>query len=322
MDQIESISLLKETFEFVSEEKYLKMFKYSKEFQKKLNLTKEDYDGYAPIVLEIIPVEDINEKEGITKFINQFIDKSLCYIYFNDSKEKIDRNFLKTGEKISKIIVRIKRKVKSLKDLFFNCKAIKEIKFTKFITNNISDMSGMFSWCNNLIKLDISKIKTDNVVDMNNMFRNCLQLKEIDLTNFKTDKVKNMDCMFYLCDSLETLNFKNFNTNNVESMNNMFYYCGKLKELNLSSFQTDKVTSMNSMFYGCESLEDLNISSFRVNQSCSMKDMFRKCISLTYLDLSQFNIPQDNKLISGIFKNCSNELKNNIRNQKPYLDFS
>ena len=105
-------------------------------------------------------------------------------------------------------------------------------------------------------------------------------------------------------------------------MNNIFYYCGKLKELNLSSFQTDKVTSMNSMFYGCEFLEDLNISSFRVNQSCSMKDMFRKCKSLIYLDLSQFIIPHDNKIVSGIFNECSEELKNKMRTQKPYLGFS
>ena len=32
MEQIDSISLLKETFEFVSERKYLNMFKYNKEF--------------------------------------------------------------------------------------------------------------------------------------------------------------------------------------------------------------------------------------------------------------------------------------------------
>ena len=168
MNEIESLSLLKETFEFISERKYFNMLKYSKDFQNRLNLTKEDYKRYYYMIkIEIIPIENINEKKGIAKFINQSYDKSLYHIYFDDLKDEIDRNCIKTGEKISKIKLKIDMEVNSLKDLFFNCKAIKEIKFTKFDRNDISDMSGMFSWCNNLNKLDISKVKSDNVEDMN-----------------------------------------------------------------------------------------------------------------------------------------------------------
>ena len=155
MDQIDSSSLLKESFQYVSEGKYLNMVKYNKEFQKRLNLTKDDYENYFLLEIEIIPIENIDEKEGNNKFINQSIDKSLCHIYFNDEKEEIERNFLKTGEKVSKILIRIHKDVNSLKDLFFNCKAIKELKIINFLKNPVLDMSGMFCWCSNLIKIFI-----------------------------------------------------------------------------------------------------------------------------------------------------------------------
>ena len=254
MDKIDSSSLLKESFQYVSEAKYLNMVKYSKEFQKKLNLTKGDYDDFFQIEIEIIPIDNIDEKDGNQKFINLSMDKSLYHIYFNDSDEEINRNFIKTGEKITKIRAKIFKEANSLKDLFFNCKAIKELKIIKFFGKNIFDMSGMFSFCSNLIKLDISKIKTDNVTDMNNMFRACTKLPNLELTNFKTDKVKNMSSMFYLCDSLTSLDLSSFNTSNVEYMNNMFYYCSHLKEIKITNFKIDKVTNMKSMFLGCDSL--------------------------------------------------------------------
>ena len=149
MDKIDSSSLLKESFQYVSEAKYLNMVKYSKEFQKKLNLTKGDYDEFFQIEIEIIPIDNIDEKDGNQKFINLSMDKSLYHIYFNDSDEEINRNFIKTGEKITKIRVKIFKEANSLKDLFFNCKAIKELKIIKFFGKNIFDMSGMFSFCSN-----------------------------------------------------------------------------------------------------------------------------------------------------------------------------
>ena len=42
--------------------------------------------------------------------------------------------------------------------MFFNCKYIKDIKFIKLNTNNVTDMSGMFYKCSKLSELNLSSL--------------------------------------------------------------------------------------------------------------------------------------------------------------------
>ena len=99
MDKIDSSSLLKESFQYVSEAKYLNMVKYSKEFQKKLNLTKGDYDDFFQIEIEIIPIDNIDEKDGNQKFINLSMDKSLYQYISTIQMKKLTEILLKLVKK-------------------------------------------------------------------------------------------------------------------------------------------------------------------------------------------------------------------------------
>ena len=108
------------------------------------------------------------------KFINiSDEEKEYYHIYFDNSIEEIKRNFLKDNEKFKVIRIIINYQVKSLKELFNDCKCINSIFFKKFYRNNIIDMCGMFSECSLLKELNISNFNTNNVTDMQYMFSGC-----------------------------------------------------------------------------------------------------------------------------------------------------
>ena len=293
-------------FKLVIEAKYLNILKYNKGLQTKLNLSLENYKKYNQIKIEVIPIENLKEKDEENIFINTVENESLYHIYFNESNEEIERKYIKNNEKISKIIILIDIEVESLRDLFYGCESIKEIKFISFNRKNIIDMGYMFAKCSNLINLDISKIKTDNVTHMEYMFNECSKLENLNLSNFKTDKVEYMNDMFSFCTNLSELNLSNFKIDCVKNMNSMFSACYNLKELNISSFKTEQVEDMSQMFYECHSLQDLDISNLNINEYVNVK---------IKSDKSPLLISQKN--INAIFYGCSEDLELKIRKQKP-----
>ena len=107
------------------------------------------------------------------------------------------------------------------------------------------------------------------------------------------EKIKSLFELFKRCDCIEKINFIRFNRNNIKNMNYMFYECTSLKELNMKNFNTDNVINMNYMFYKCTSLKELNINRFNFDNVIYMKSMFT---------------------------GCSEEIKNKLRNQFPYLE--
>ena len=76
----------------------------------------------------------------------------------------------KKGEKIKIIKIIIDYQVKSLENLFNDCKCIESINFKKFYRNNITDMSSMFYKCSSLKELILNNFNTNNVIDMSWMF--------------------------------------------------------------------------------------------------------------------------------------------------------
>ena len=118
--------------------------KYNKELQKRLNLNINDYKKYAELYSSIeIELKLVDDKYG--KFINiPNEEKEYYHIYFDNSNEEIKRNYLKDNEKVKMIKIIINYQVKSLENLFYNCKCINSIFFKKFYRNNIIDMEDMF----------------------------------------------------------------------------------------------------------------------------------------------------------------------------------
>ena len=293
LGDIKADFFLLKLFDALPKVKCLKLIKYNKSMQNRLNKGIKDFkeytEIYSPIEIEIIPAKN---KYG--KFINIPYPekKSNFHIFFDNNKNEIQRNYLEENESIDKIKIIIDYQVKSLKGLFSNCTCIDSIKFKKFYRTNINNMENIFSYCSSLKELDLSKFRTDNITNMNGMFEECSSLKELDLCNFNTDKVTKMKCIFKKCSSLIKLDLNNFNTNKVKDMSGMFDECSSLEELNLTNFNTRNVTNMSYMFFKCSSLKELDISKFDITNVDDMEGMFWK---------------------------CSEELKNKIKGQKEDL---
>ena len=252
LGDIKADFFLQKLFDALPKLKCLKLIKYNKSIQNRLNKGIKDFQEYtelySPIEIEIIPA-----KKKYGEFINIPYPekKSNFHIFFDNNKNEIQRNYLEENESIDKIKIIIDYQVKSLERLFSSCTCIDSIKFIKFYRTNIVHMNNIFSYCSSLKELDLSKFRTDNITNMSEMFKKCTSLKELDLCNFNTDKVTQMRCMFDECSSLIKLNITNFNTRNVTNMSYMFFKCSSLKELDISKFDITNVDDMEGMFWKC-----------------------------------------------------------------------
>ena len=204
---------------FIENIRYMKLFKYSKNHQKKFDLSLTDYINYNPIIIELIPLNPEKLKRSKNYFINFKKQKKDFTIYFNDNKEKIDKNYFTPEDKVNKIKVKLNHHVKNLSEIFYitnygnfnGCDFIKEINFLRYYKKNIEDMSFMFYGCSALVNINLSKIETSKVKNMSYMFYGCSSLTNLDLANFNTENVTNMSCMFSKCSSLTELDFSKFN---------------------------------------------------------------------------------------------------------------
>ena len=103
LDNLKSDYFLIKMFDLIKQNKALKIIKYNKKIQKRLNINIKNYKEcsqlYSPIELEL-KLED-NE---YGKFINiPDEEKEFFHIYFNNSKKEIKRNYLKEKEKVKRI---------------------------------------------------------------------------------------------------------------------------------------------------------------------------------------------------------------------------
>ena len=340
LDGIRSKFILNKVIKYLSREKLLKLIKYNKQIQKKLNIDLEDYKSFNQTEIELKFDQNISyySKIGI-RFVNYTGNKSNYHIYFNDNKEEAKSNYMEEYENISKVRIVIDRYIKSFKKLFYSSLA-REINFIKFSRKDIIKMNSMFKKCHNLTKINISKLNTENVTDMGNMFSECSKLGELDVSNFNTSNVKNMNKMFEKCEllkqldlgnfdtskvndmsfmfenciSLEKIKLENFNTSNVENMHKMFEKCESLKQLDLGNFDTSEVKDMSSMFEHCISLEKIKLENFNTVKLENMSKMFKSCLILIDLDISKFKLKRL-FLADFVFSQCSKRLKKKIRNQ-------
>ena len=109
LENIKSNLILKKIFDELSKNNSLKIIKYNKKIQKRLNLSIKDYKEYNQIEIEIIPAKN---KYG--KFIHFWnLDESYYHIYFNDEKDEIYIDYINEVDHIQKIKVIISYEVKS-----------------------------------------------------------------------------------------------------------------------------------------------------------------------------------------------------------------
>ena len=212
--------------------------------------------------------------------------------------------FIPSKKGIYTIKLIFKKKLSDSSYMFYNCKNIIDIDFSKFKTENIKNMQRMFDGCSGLKSLNLKSFKTENVTNMMHMFRNCTSLTSLNLQSFNTKKVTDMSGMFSNCFFLVLLDLSSFNTKNVITMRCMFYKCFSLTTINLFSFNTKNVIDMESFFDGCFSLTTIDLSSFDTHNVTKMIEMFKGCSSLTFINLFSFNAIKAN--IKAMFTGCAN----------------
>ena len=120
-------------FNIKKEKKTLKIVKYNKKLQKRLNKSINNYKEYSHLYSSIeIELNLIENKFG--QFINmQDKEKAYFHIYFNNTNEEIKRDNLKENEKVKKIKIKIDYQVRSFAVLFKDCYCINSIFFKNFI---------------------------------------------------------------------------------------------------------------------------------------------------------------------------------------------
>ena len=339
--------ILRFIFDILTEKRNLNLIRRNKSLQEKLNFNINDYKKYKnriEMILFPIPAEELKIEKNIFINLNEKEKKSLYHIYFNNSREESNKNYITKEDKVNKIRVLLESGIKSLEGIFQDCKCIKRINCIKFKRSDITNMSSMFSGCTSLLFLDISNFvtyrvtnmskmffdckalmdldiinfKTFNVYDMSNMFYGCQSLTDLNLFNFDTSKVRNMYRMFFGCKLLKFLNLSNFDTSNVLNMSHMFFGCQSLNRLNISNFETFNVTNMSYMLYGCQSLKDLNVTNFKTNFVRDLSGMFLWCRSLRNINISNF-IFHELSVINFMFYGCSKELQEKVKEQNKVL---
>ena len=211
----------------------LKIIKYNKNLQSKLEISLKDYIQFSQIEIIIKPGKD---KYG--KFINipNNEEESNFHIYFNNNTKEEKKTFFNIIDEVKTIKIIINHKVKSFYSLFEDCECIESIYFKSFYRTDITNMCRMFSWCSSLKEIDISIFNTDNVTDMSCMFAGCSSLTKVIFPNIKIDKVKDISYIFSGCYSLKQTNLDKLNINKIQCKTGMFNGCNSFTEFDISQF--------------------------------------------------------------------------------------
>ena len=293
-----------------------------KHFEKEVNniiigeihVRKNDINENVQIINSFENVKRINEndnKEDDWEYENEELMKENIEIKING--KKIDFSYLYKFEKVGiyKIKYKFKKSLTKINHMFYDCKRLINLDFSRFNTENVNNMSYLFYFCKCLTNLDLSIFNTQYVTNMSNMFNGCSSLKNLNISNFNTQNVTDMKNMFDGCSTLSSLDLLGFNTQNVVDMSFMFSGCNSLMNLDLSKFNTKNVTNMFSMFFECSSLKKLNLSNFNTENVTNMSFMFGNCENLINLDLSKFNSKHITNM-SNMFDCCKSLKKENI----------
>ena len=99
--KIKSKYSLQKIFDNLNEIKFLKIIKYNKSLQNKIDKGIIDYKKMNPIIIELIPCKLSQDEEKVFFAIN--CDQNYRHIYFNDNKEEIERDYFTKDDNVEKI---------------------------------------------------------------------------------------------------------------------------------------------------------------------------------------------------------------------------
>ena len=110
LKNIKSDFIFKKICGYIAKNISLKIMKYNKKLQKRLNTSIDDYVEYLSIVIEL--KLDDNKYGTFINISDQ--EKEYFHIYFDNSNEEIKRNYLEQNEQVKTIKIIINYKVSSI----------------------------------------------------------------------------------------------------------------------------------------------------------------------------------------------------------------
>ena len=124
LNVINSKYILRQIVDNINLRLFLKIIKENKDIKNRLDINIDNYKNSSQIVIDITPL-----KNSYGDFINIFDKENEKYfhIYFNKSKNIINRNYILEGEKVKNIKIKIDYKIKSIEKLFKDCETIESI---------------------------------------------------------------------------------------------------------------------------------------------------------------------------------------------------
>jgi len=155
---------------------------------------------------ERIKIEDKNKEIIILDRKDEENELIACYKFEEiEDKDKLNilfKNENNEGNKIE-IKLRIINKMKDMNGII----ETKELKLSKWNTNNVTNISYLFSGCKSLLFLpDISKWNINNVKNISSLFFGCKSLSSLpDISKWNINKVKNISSLFSGCESLSSI---------------------------------------------------------------------------------------------------------------------
>ena len=204
---------------------------------------------------------DLNKESASPAWnaINNSIEKVVFHSSFAKVRPTTCKNWFENCIELTQIEGMENLNTEKLTDMsymFYNCRKLSSLDFSKFNTENVTNMRYMFYQCRKLSSLDLSKFNTENVTNMRYMFNDCWELSSLDLSKFNTKNVTDMECMFESCSKLSSLDLSNFNTAKVKVMSDMFRNCNALTTIYVrDEFVTEEVYNSQNMFLGCINLK-------------------------------------------------------------------
>lgn len=203
-------------------------------------IARAEYNKTIKVLTFLYNIPSATEDENLT--VVKFYNPSDNPKWFNGECSTFD-NWTEEIKSATSVIIEESFKnyaVPTCEKMFYEFDNLKSITGLEYLnTTNVKSMRQMFCNCKALTSLDITHLKTNTVTDMAYMFKFCNQLTWIDLSSFNTAKVEKMYGMFQGTAQLEHIYAKElFTTEQVTNANNMFWGCLKLP--NFDSKVVDK----------------------------------------------------------------------------------
>ena len=208
----------------------------------------------------------------ITKFRTKNL-KDMSYMFYNcKSLESLDLTHFSF------------QSATALDYMFKSCTSLTSLISLNF-NPNCKSMKEMFYGCKKLKNIDLSNFIGSGVENMDKLFYNCKALETANLQSFKGNLVTDFSYMFYNCRNLKNVNLNSLESSTPRKVNNMFQSCSSL--LSIQFLFSNTFSNPKEMFSGCTSITYIGLSTISFSQTDDMSFMFYDCTSVTSIEFKQ-----------------------------------